>query len=114
MNDANPGNRGKNVFARRFRIPFLLPASLAKEVALKTAVWAVIIMLALTGAAYVYLFKNSEARTLENLKIYVGARVESERFLFDLARDNMRAFADEFLEIYLSDTTFGDEEFERF
>ncbi len=81
---------------------------------MRTAVWAVIIMLVLTGVAYVYLFKNSEARTLENLKIYVAARVESERFLFDLARDNMRAFADEYLEMYLSDTTFGDEEFERF
>ena len=114
MNDEKSEHRRKNVFARRFRILFLLPASLAKEVALKTAVWAVIIMLALTGAAYVYLFKNSEARTLENLKIYVAARVESERFLFDLARDNMRAFADEFLETYLSDTVFSEEEFESF
>lgn len=114
IDDATSKNRREYVSVPRFRMPFLLSASLAKEVALKTAVWAVIIMLALTGAAYVHLFKNSEARTLENLKIYVGARVESERFLFDLARDNMRAFADEFLEMYLSDTTFGDEEFETF
>ena len=114
IDDATSKNREETVSAPRFRTSFLFSASLAKEVALKTAVWAVLIMLALTGVAYVYLFKNSEARTLENLKIYVAARVESERFLFDLARDNMRAFADEFLETYVSDTVFSEEEFDKF
>ncbi len=114
MNDAKPKSREKGDFARRFRVPFLFPASLAKEVALKTAVWAVLIMLVLTGAAYVYLFKNSEAAYVgepENLR---GSAGRERTLSLDLARDNMRAFADEFLGMYVSETAFGDEEFETF
>jgi|GEM_PF-217875 len=85
--------------------------SLAKEVALRVSLWAVLLMVVITGLGYWTLFAAREEQTLENLADFAAGRVESERFLFDLARDDLRILAEEFLDLYRSDVSFSEEEF---
>lgn len=93
---------------------FLKRSSLAREVAWETALWAVTIMILVSGWGYYHTFKTQESQTLEELKLYVANRVEQEKSLFDLAHDSLQTFEREYLKLYTSDITFSDQEFEEF
>ncbi len=102
--------------AKRFAslFTFLRVNSLAWEVVWETALWGILIMLAVTGAGYYHTFKNQESQTLEELKLYVASRVEHEESLFALAKDSLQVFEKEYLKLYTSGIAFTDEEFDEF
>jgi diguanylate cyclase (GGDEF)-like protein len=77
--------------------------SLIWDVLLRTLLVAVILMILLSASGYFLNYSRQASRTLSELERSISERVQRESVIFDLARDNLAAFKEEFLRLYLSE-----------
>ena len=71
-----------------------------------------IIIIAIAAiSTYFIVFNITKEETLEDLKSSISDKVLYGNEIFDLARDNLQAFKEEYLKLYLSDVKVTEEEF---
>lgn len=88
--------------------------SLIRDVVGKTVVVGMLTIAVISIVAYAMSFGRRTRETLSVLQQSVSERVERETAIFDLARDNLQVFTDEFLRLYLSESiVVTDDEFDR-
>lgn len=85
--------------------------SLIRDVLVKTAVLAVLIMVIMSTYIYYATYNRQEEQTLQELRSYVQNRVLTDSEIFHLAEDNLKSFTKEFMALYLSDLEVTEKEF---
>lgn len=86
-------------------------SSLSREIFLRVAGIATLIVAAITAGAYFITFSATKQESLDRLKQYVSTRVRNESKIFQLAEDNLEIFKKEFLHLYQANADFSGKDF---
>ncbi|HDZ08584.1 sensor domain-containing diguanylate cyclase [Pseudohongiella sp.] len=85
--------------------------SLMRSVLLRIVLAASLVVGALTMMAYTFIYAGTQTRMLDNLSDWVVERARNDSVIFELAKENMTRFSDEFLRLYTSDIAVDEDVF---